>query len=245
MSNEQLDFLRLSQLQQAAQAMTEREWVRSTDPFKMLPVLRENGSIRHLLDDPRSWHALGVLEAYVEGEASREELAEGALEARDASEAAKRESDGQGVLPPSAEAAEAVSLAAAPRPGAGYWSAAWQVMRATYLTAVSAKGFTGHRARHKASEAEAKALVALVHCIFNNPFRVPPPLPPEVLHWSGGRVARIAQAMYESRDFRNMPLLGNALRDAAADDEALIEHCRAGGEHARGCWAVDLVLGRY
>jgi hypothetical protein len=50
--------------------------------------------------------------------------------------------------------------------------------------------------------------------------------------------------MYDARDFSNMPLPADALLDAGADDEALVGHCRAGGEHVRGCWAVDLILGK-
>jgi hypothetical protein len=85
---------------------------------------------------------------------------------------------------------------------------------------------------------------AILRCIFGNPFRPSPPLPAEILAWNGGTVVRLAQAMYEARDFRDMPLLADALLDAGADDEALIGHCRAGGEHARGCWAIDLILSK-
>jgi hypothetical protein len=41
-----------------------------------------------------------------------------------------------------------------------------------------------------------------------------------------------------------MPLLGDALLDAGYDDEEVMAHCRADGEHVRGCWVVDLLLGK-
>jgi hypothetical protein len=49
--------------------------------------------------------------------------------------------------------------------------------------------------------------------------------------------------MYEARDFSAMPILAAALQDAGCDSEAILNHCRVPAAHARGCWAVDLVLG--
>jgi hypothetical protein len=96
----------------------------------------------------------------------------------------------------------------------------------------------------EAEAQEAGRQAPLLRDIFGNPFRPSPPLPREVLAWHGGTVVRLARAMYEARDFTDMPLLADALLDAGCDGEALVAHCRRGGEHARGCWAVDLVLGK-
>jgi len=41
-----------------------------------------------------------------------------------------------------------------------------------------------------------------------------------------------------------MPTLSDALMDAGCDDEEIIKHCRDPGPHVRGCWVVDLVLGK-
>jgi hypothetical protein len=41
-----------------------------------------------------------------------------------------------------------------------------------------------------------------------------------------------------------MGLLADALLDAGCADEDLLAHCRRGGEHVRGCWAVDSILGK-
>jgi hypothetical protein len=83
----------------------------------------------------------------------------------------------------------------------------------------------------------------LLRCLFGNPWRPNPPLPPAVLAWNDRLVVRLARAIYDERRWPDLPLLADALLDAGCDDEALLRHCRDGGEHARGCWAVDLVLG--
>jgi hypothetical protein len=43
--------------------------------------------------------------------------------------------------------------------------------------------------------------------------------------------------------YDRLPLLADALMDAGCDDEQLLAHARTKGR-VRGCWLVDLVLGR-
>jgi hypothetical protein len=50
--------------------------------------------------------------------------------------------------------------------------------------------------------------------------------------------------MYGSRDFSPTPVLADALQDAGCEDAAILDHCRGDGAHVRGCWVVDLVLGK-
>ena len=50
--------------------------------------------------------------------------------------------------------------------------------------------------------------------------------------------------MYESRDVSAMPVLADALQDAGCDSDDILDHCRVGGPHVRGCWVVDRVLGK-
>jgi hypothetical protein len=54
----------------------------------------------------------------------------------------------------------------------------------------------------------------------------------------------LARAMYDNRDFSAMPILADALQDAGCDNTELLDHCRGPGPHVRGCWVVDLVLGK-
>jgi hypothetical protein len=41
-----------------------------------------------------------------------------------------------------------------------------------------------------------------------------------------------------------MPILADALEDAGCDNADILSHCRQPGAHVRGCWVVDLVLGK-
>ncbi len=50
--------------------------------------------------------------------------------------------------------------------------------------------------------------------------------------------------MYDSRDFSAMPILADALQDAGCYNEDIIAHCQQPAEHVRGCWVVDLVVGK-
>jgi hypothetical protein len=95
-----------------------------------------------------------------------------------------------------------------------------------------------------AAVAARKTQCDLVRDIIGNPFRPSPALPPAVLAWNDGTVRRIAQGIYEERAFGRLPILHDALLDAGCDDEDLMQHCRSEGPHVRGCWAVDLILGK-
>jgi hypothetical protein len=54
----------------------------------------------------------------------------------------------------------------------------------------------------------------------------------------------MAQVIYNERLFADMPILADALEDAGCSDAAILAHCRQPGEHVRGCWVVDLLLGK-
>jgi hypothetical protein len=55
----------------------------------------------------------------------------------------------------------------------------------------------------------------------------------------------LARLMYESREFSAMPILADALQDAGCDNSDILDHCRDTQlTHVRGCWVVDLVLGK-
>ncbi len=79
-----------------------------------------------------------------------------------------------------------------------------------------------------------------IHDIFGNPFR-PVAFAPE---WRSSSAVGLAQSMYESREFSPMPILADALEEAGCDNPEILSHCRGDGPHVRGCWVVDLVLGK-
>jgi hypothetical protein len=88
--------------------------------------------------------------------------------------------------------------------------------------------------------AEDLAQIALLRDIFGNPYRAVT-FPPQ---WRTDTALALAQQMYESRDFSAMPILADALQDAGCDSSDILDHCRGAGPHVRGCWVVDLVIGR-
>jgi hypothetical protein len=85
---------------------------------------------------------------------------------------------------------------------------------------------------------------AVIHDIICNPFRPSPPPRLAVLAWNDATVPRIAEGIYAERAFGRLPILADALLDAGCDNEELIQHCRSDGPHVKGCWAVDLILGK-
>jgi hypothetical protein len=90
-------------------------------------------------------------------------------------------------------------------------------------------------------EIESSAeLAQLVRELFGNPFR-PVAFDPE---WRTSNVVSLAKSMYEARDFSAMPILSDALQDAGCEQADILDHCRGPGPHVRGCWVVDLVLGK-
>ena len=87
----------------------------------------------------------------------------------------------------------------------------------------------------------------MLHCVFGNPFR------PVVLNpaWRTPIVTALATAAYEDRvlpagtlDPDRLAILADALEDAGCTDADILDHCRSGGPHVRGCWVVDLVLSK-
>ena len=107
---------------------------------------------------------------------------------------------------------------------------AWQVRTAT----------ENDTYRHARRGIPCPAQAELVREVVGNPFR-PAALDPR---WRTADVVGLARGIYEDRAFDRLPLLADALMDAESDDEDILSHCRAAGPHVRGCWVVDLVLGR-
>jgi hypothetical protein len=100
---------------------------------------------------------------------------------------------------------------------------------------------------------EEEGEVAILRDIVGNPFH---PLPPKRnakrwnveyrswLSWQGATIPKLAQSIYEERAFDRLPILADALEEAGCTDPAILNHCRQPGVHVRGCWAVDLLIGR-
>jgi hypothetical protein len=94
---------------------------------------------------------------------------------------------------------------------------------------------------------ERLAQCRLVRDVFGNPFR-PVAVSPA---WQTPQVVALAHASYEHRDLPSgtldparLAVLADALEDAGCADADLLGHLRGPGPHVRGCWAVDLLLGK-
>ena len=107
-----------------------------------------------------------------------------------------------------------------------------------------------------AKGAERKRQADVVREIFGNPFR-------KVTFdkkWRTDTVMTLAKQMYAAHEFSAAPILADALQDAGCDSDDLLNHLRDTAlasakphtgsakppavAHHRGCWALDLVLGK-
>jgi hypothetical protein len=89
---------------------------------------------------------------------------------------------------------------------------------------------------------ESLAQLRLLHDIFGPlPFRDITVRP----SWLTAEVRLLAQGIYDAKAFDRMPILADALQEAGCASDEVLSHCRAAGwEHVRGCWVIDLLLGR-
>jgi len=235
--------------------MTEAEWMASDDPVERLwfasGAARERKAslfrvacchrVWEFILDARGRRAVDVVERWSDGGASEAELGEATYAAEGAHESPS---------PPYPDGpfhyAEAVACATV----------------AARLAIDSIRGepseYTAEAAAHAAfigrsegasAASEAWAVAhnaeravqhALLHDIFGNPFR------PVAFgsSWRADTAVALARQMYESRDFGAMSILADALQDAGCDSADVLDHCRGPGSHVRGCWVVDLVLGK-
>lgn len=241
--------------------MTESAWATSTDPARMLESLRGKISDRkfrlfavtccrrifHLLEDRRSRRALEVGEQHAEGLLNHEDwLAinrEASLSATDIGRAAEdaliNGSDNVQVSSVYAAAAAGHLL------GEPAFSRAESVATCTEnaLASLPASRLSVHNFENDIRLKERAMHCGLLREIFGNPFQ-PLVLDPSWLKWNGGTVITLAQGIYEDRAFDRLPILADALMDAGCFDEEILNHCRSQGPHVRGCWVVDLVLGK-
>ena len=82
--------------------------------------------------------------------------------------------------------------------------------------------------------------LVLFRDIFGNPFR---PVQIERVRQTS-TIKAIAQTIYTERQFADLPILADALEEAGCNNEVILGHCRSNQEHVRGCWVIDLLLGK-
>ena len=90
--------------------------------------------------------------------------------------------------------------------------------------------------------------------IFGNPFQERT-IVPEWMANGGGSVPRwatrvsetakaLADGIQTNQAFERLPILADALEESGCTDTELLAHMREPGRHVRGCWALELVLGK-
>jgi hypothetical protein len=207
-----------------------------------------------LLTDERSRTAVEVVERYADGQATFEELLAAQQAAWEVYCWTEGETEltmaGMGAL--SAEkAANKVTVASPTRAFRIYLEISWLAMKARVFALGLVPYFeyedSEYRARDSAVEVagapELKSQAHLVRDIFGNPFR-PVTVNPSWLTWKDGTLLHLARSIYEDRRFGDLPVLADALEEAGCTDPDILGHCRGPGPHTRGCWPVDLVLGK-
>jgi hypothetical protein len=232
--------------------MTEAEWLRCQEPGPMLAPLRVSDGWRKLrlfkvaccrrvwplLVDPRSRAAVEAAERFADGAIGAAELRVAAELARTAVDALSPGPHVSGfALSLAAQAADGTaSDALDTRSVADYASAA--------ARAAASHAGGGRAAGHAARAAEQAAQCRLLRDLLGNPFEAVLSAEPAWLVRDGAAARNLAAAIYEERAFDRLPILADALEDAGCEDAAVLTHCRSGGEHVRGCWVVDLLLGK-
>jgi|SRR6516162_1380194 len=211
--------------------MSEQEWLDSTDPTPMLDFLRGKASGRKLrlfacaccrrvwplLVERQSREAVEVAEQYADGTASDDNLA-------------------------SARAAALRTYLTSPPGTVAYRAAA----AAFYATRGPVRLAAGNAAAATAGLVPAfggQEQADLLRCLLGHLFaRVNIPEP--WLSWNDGTIPKLARVIYDGGTFDLLPVLADALEKAGCQDPDILGHCRSGGEHVRGCWVIDLLLGK-
>ena len=224
--------------------MTEAEWLASKNPVAMLdwPKARRFRARKlrlfavacgrrmwQWLPDERSKAAIVALETFADGpgkQPDKERLREAWEPAYKLAKADKSDS-------PKSIAASAVAGLSEPT------EAHHATFYGTRRTLDAAKA--GNRA------GEAAVLAELLRDIIGNPFAKNA----FDLSLRTTEIRSLGQACYDERDAESGELerdrllvLSDALEEAGCTNAALLEHLRGTGAHVRGCWALDLVLGK-
>lgn len=230
--------------------MTEAEWLAREEPDLMLGGLRERGlaserkqrlfavaccrRVWHLLTDERSRAAVRMAERHADGQAGLKELARTRVAAVTAADRVARNA-GWAAYHAAVQRVTDESIDSA-------CMAAVESQARSARRAARAAGADEAAAWEAGRVAELRAQADLLRELFGPlPFR-DVPVSSSWLRWNDGTVVKLARALYDGRRFDELGILADALEEAGCAEPELLAHCRAGGEHVRGCWALDLIL---
>jgi len=217
--------------------MTEVEWLACDDPGPMLWFVNQQASERKLRlfncgCCRRVWHLLNVPPAHKTVETA-EKVADGLLHYACIDPPSGISPELQQVF----QAINAVKREQWP------YEAAWKTLSAYRPDFGWAWQIIANRSdwsKRSANLEELRSQADLFRCVFGNPFRTVTIDPA----WQTATVTSLAEAIYQERAFDRLPILADALEDAGCNHPDILNHCRSGGKHVRGCWLVDSVLGK-
>ncbi|HEY7153522.1 MAG TPA: hypothetical protein VH575_06155 [Gemmataceae bacterium] len=220
-------------------------------------------TIGHFLGDERSRLAVAVAEQYAEGVVPASRLEDAQRAAWDAHWEQDEENDRPAAV---AFASEAAAWSVWWEPWEAWWrpedvarnagQTAWAVTEALAGQAVTAASPELAWREIQALEAvtrheQKRAHCALLRDIFGNPFPPAEVIAPAVLAWNEGLVVKLGRAVYEERklpcgtlDTAHLAVLADALEESGCANEEILGHLRRPGPHVRGCWPIDLLLGK-
>ena len=239
--------------------MTEKEWLASNEPVPMLEFLRDKitksaagrrklrlvacAAVRRFWDvmtDEWDRDAVLVAEDFADGLADKAELLEARTAARDLRR--RKGKPRSAALPKPAKRGPSLTWPAQLVAVPAAWEAATWTLRDCPETAWLLARDSGPYDTRKAPshKAERRWHAGLVREIFGNPFR------PVTIDsaWRTADVVALARGIYDERAFERLPILADALQDTGCDNEDILDHCRGTLPHTRGCWVVDLILGK-
>lgn len=160
-------------------------------------------------------------------------------------EAAERFADGRATAGELQDASAAAALAGCVAGGGGArsvccaaWATAWSLLAGPeavirYIASLS----SGEQFHQRLNELLDRLLTDIA-----GPATLPT-VDPAWLAWGDGTLPRLARAIYQDHAFADLPILADALEDSGCSDPVFLGHLRCPGLHARGCWALDLLLG--
>lgn len=253
--------------------ITEADWQSCNDPNPMLRFLIGNNAdrimdvqsfptckgsdrklrlfacscyrrIQHLLPDEAAKGAVGVAERFADGLATREEMrvatdhVQTPIRALEEQWRASKGAERIALEPMHAALALAQQIVRPQSQKAAYYASSNAYLDFAAITnsgkATSDKGF------RTSQRSEEQVQSDLLRCIFGNPFN-----PVSIDRSSlSSIVTDLAQTIYHQNAFEAMLELADHLEKSGCTNKAVLEHCRRCMNHARGCWVIDLLLGK-
>jgi hypothetical protein len=214
--------------------MTENEWLVCADPVAMLDSMREKVSARKarlfacaccrnflsITTDEQFGRAIDTAEQFADGLTSKAAMKRARQSVREIRHR----------LPPNKPELHS------------WWVALWL---AEVTNSENAFDQVASEIRRLVSQGlltdeQSPSGATLLRCVAGNPFRLAGTEP----SFRVPDVDALAHSIYHKPTPEGLQKLAKSLEDAGCQDSDILDHCRHPGPHVRGCWVLDLLLGR-